>query len=98
MFDLPGKPHIELIARTRDEKIVLKGLRQKKLAKIRNEIEELNHHVKIAKAQFLLTDKGNWKFNFLITETGQTIGTKQIIRKRERRLDMISKSVRIKRR
>ena len=90
VFDLPGKPHIELIARTRNEKIVLKGLRDKKLEEIRNEIASLSKHVKIAKVQFLLNDKGNWKFNYLITETGQSIGKKEIIKKREHRLNMMS--------
>lgn len=90
VFDLPGKPHIELIARTRDEKLVLKGLRENKLEAIRDEISSLNKSVKIAKVQFILTNKGNWKFNFLITETGQTIGTKDSIKKREHRLEIIS--------
>jgi hypothetical protein len=90
VFDLPGKPHIELIARTRDEKLVLKGLRDKKLEAIRKEIDSLNKNVKVTKVQFLLNEKGKWKFNFLITETGQTIGTKISVKKRERRLEVIS--------
>jgi hypothetical protein len=90
VFDLPGKPHIELIARTRDEKLVLKGLQEKKLSKIRQEIEELNKNVKIAKAQFVLSDKGKWTFNYLITDTGQTIGKKITFKRREQRLSIIS--------
>ncbi|WP_170252639.1 hypothetical protein [Adhaeribacter aerolatus] len=90
VFDLPGKPHIELIARTRDEKLVLKGLREKKLEAIRDEIDSLSKNVKIAKAQFILTNKGNWKFNYLITEIGQTIGTKEGIKKREHQLEIMS--------
>jgi hypothetical protein len=90
VFDLPGKPHIELIARTKDEKLVLKGLRDKQLEEIRKEIDSLTKHVEIAKVQFLLSEKGKWKFNYLITETGQTIGKKEIFKKREHRLNIIS--------
>jgi hypothetical protein len=90
IFDLPGKPHIELLARTKDEKLVLKGLRDKQLEEIRKEIDSLTKHVEIAKVQFLLSEKGKWKFNYLITETGQTIGKKEIFKKREHRLNIIS--------
>lgn len=90
VFNLPGKPHIELLARTRDEKLVLKGLRSKKLKTIREEIESINKNIKIAKVQFILNDKGNWNFNYLITHKGQTIGTKEILQKREHLMDIIS--------
>lgn len=96
VFDFPGKPHIELIARTRDEKLVLKGLSENKLKSIRQEIDDLNKNVSIAKVQFLLSDKGKWVFNYLITETGQTIGTKTIIKKREQRLKIISSKLKMR--
>ncbi|OIQ97497.1 hypothetical protein GALL_205070 [mine drainage metagenome] len=92
VFDFPGEPHIELIARTRNEKLVLKALKENQLTEIKNEIKSLNKNVKIAKAQFLLSDKGKWKFNYLITESGQTIGKKVAFKNREKRLQIISKS------
>ena len=79
-----------MLARTKDEKLVLKGLRDKQLEEIRKEIDSLTKHVEIAKVQFLLSEKGKWKFNYLITETGQTIGKKEIFKKREHRLNIIS--------
>lgn len=91
VFEFTGKPHIELIARTRDEKLVLKGLRDNQLKEIQHEIGKLSESIQIAKVQFLLSEKGKWKFNYLITEKGETIGKKVSFSKRDRKLEMISK-------
>jgi hypothetical protein len=87
VFNLPGKPHIELIARTRDQKLVLKGLSKKRISKIKEDIKGLSKNVEIAKVQFLLSDKGHWKFNYLITKRGETIGKKVAFERREKRFD-----------
>jgi len=91
IFDLPGKPHIELIARTRNEDLVLKSLNKNKLSQVRTEIEKLSQNVKISKVQFLLSAKGTWKFNYLLTDSGQTIGKKAVFNKRDKRIEMITK-------
>jgi hypothetical protein len=91
VFELPGKPHIELVARTRDQKVVLKGLTEKRLAKIKDQIEYLNNHVKIAKVQFILSPKGNWQFNYLLTEDGKSIGKKEAFAKRDKKLELMPK-------
>jgi hypothetical protein len=91
VFNLPGKPHIELIARTRDQKLVLKGLSKKRISKIKEDIKGLSKNVEIAKVQFLLSDKGHWKFNYLITKRGETIGKKVAFERREKRFEMIKK-------
>jgi hypothetical protein len=70
-------------------KLLLKGLRNKKIEAIHKEIDSLKKSVKVAKFQFLLNKKGNWKFNFLITETDHTMGTKVRIKKRERHLEVL---------
>lgn len=91
VFNLPGKPHIELIARTRDQKLVLKGLTEKRISKIKDDIRELSKNVEIAKVQFLLSDKGHWKFNYLITKNGETIGKIIAFERREKRFAMIKR-------
>jgi hypothetical protein len=90
VFDFPGKPHIELIARTTDQKLILKSLKGKQLQVIKEDIKSLSEHVKIAKVQFLLSNKGKWDFNYLITENGETIGKKVAFEKREHRLEIIN--------
>lgn len=82
IFEIPGKPHIELIAKTRDENVLKKAFTKKRLDKVRTEITELLSEVSIAKIQFLMTSDSKWKFNYLITERGQVIGTKESFEQR----------------
>lgn len=91
VFDIPGIPHIELIAKTRDQELLLKSLSEKKISLVREKIEELSKNVKIAKIQFLLDKKGNWKFNYLITKNGSSIGTKESFKKRNKKFELITK-------
>ena len=77
IFDIPGKPHIELIAKTRDENSIKKAFSKKRLDKVKVEIEEISSEVGVAKIQFLMTTESKWKFNYLITNTGKIIGTKE---------------------
>jgi len=91
IFDFPGTPHIELIARTRDKNLVLKSLSENKIADVKKEIEELSKHINIAKVQFLLSKKGKWKFNYLITSNGEAIGKKISFENRDKRIEMIHK-------
>lgn len=91
IFDFPGKPHIELIARTRDEKLVLKALSKKRLTDVKKEIEELSQNVDIAKIQFLLSTKGRWKFNYLLTANGEAIGDKLAFGRRDRKYELMGK-------
>lgn len=94
VFEVPGKPHVELIARTRDEKLVIKGLSKKSIEQMQSQIDQMSKRVVIAKIQFLLTPKGKWKFNYLITDTGSTIGTIESFSRRDKKIQMMGKSKR----
>lgn len=87
IFDYPGKPHIQLIAKTRDAGLLLKALTR--ISNVLKEIENHKKHVNIAKVQYILDDKGKWKFNYLLTTDGKSIGKKKAIAKRERRNEII---------
>jgi len=91
VFEIPGKPHIELIARTRDEKLVLKSLSKKRITEMKEELDDLSKNVSIAKIQFLLNEKGKWKFNFLITDKGAAIGTKISFTRRDKKFEMMGR-------
>lgn len=90
VFEVTGEPHIELIAKTRDEEFVLNALKDKKLIKVQNEIESLSKKFEIDKVQFILTDKGKWKFNYLLTKKGESLGRRTTIKKRDRRMEVIT--------
>lgn len=87
IFDYPGEPHIQLIAKTRDSHLLLRALTR--ISNVLKEIEDLKKNVNIAKVQFTLDDKGKWKFNYLLTVDGKSIGKKKAIAKRERRNEII---------
>lgn len=91
VFDSPGDPHVEFIARTRNKELVLKGLSNNRLAEAKEEIYNLSQHINIAKVQFILTPKGRWKFNYLLTKQGEVIGKKIAFDKRDKRIQMIEK-------
>lgn len=88
IFDYPGEPHIQLIAKTRDSQLLLKALT--KVSNVLKEIEDLlKKNVNITKIQFILDQKGKWEFNYLLTSDGKSIGKKKTIAKRERRNEII---------
>ncbi|WAC12530.1 hypothetical protein [Dyadobacter pollutisoli] len=82
IFDIPGKPHIELIAKTRYEGAIKKAFSKKRLDKVKSEITDLLTEVPISKIQFIMNSDSKWKFNYLITEKGQVIGTKESFEQR----------------
>lgn len=92
IFDYPGTPHIELIARTRDKDLVLNALNSHQLSKVGKKITDLSKHINIAKVQFVLSNKGKWKFNYLLTDKGEVIGTKTVFKKRDKKIEMINRN------
>ena len=90
IFNYPGEPHIQLIAKTRNSRLLLKALT--KLSNVFKEIENLKKNVDIAKIQFILDNKGKWSFNYLLTADGKSIGKKSAIAKREKRNEIILKN------
>lgn len=83
IIEIPGMPHIELFARTDDAELISKGLTEKNLVAVGQEINRLSQFIEIGKIQFVLSDKGRWKFNYLLTMKGETIGKKSSFRTRD---------------
>ncbi len=83
IFELHGTPHIELFARTDDPSLISKGLTEKNLCLVRDEVERLSQFVEIGKIQFVLSENGKWKFNYLLTVKGEAIGKKSIFKTRD---------------
>jgi len=91
VIKLAGKPEIELFAKITDPEMLIRALKQNKLEKLRDEIQAINVNVDFEKIQFILTEKGKWKFNFLLTEKGETIGRKVSFKKRDKMLELVTK-------
>jgi hypothetical protein len=52
-------------------------------------LDDLSRNVSIAKIQFLLNEKGKWKFNYLISDRGEAIGTKISFQRRDRKFQLM---------
>jgi len=88
VIKVPGKPEIELFARVKDAEDLIKALKPRKIEKVKDEMTEFSEKIKVEKAQFIL-EKGKWKFNYLLTDKGDAIGTKKSFKKRDRVLEYL---------
>jgi hypothetical protein len=84
IFEIHTTPFIELVIKSDDPTLISKGLNEKKLLFVKKEIQKFVNHFSIDRIQFLLTDTGNWKFNYLITDKGEVIGQKSSFDERDR--------------
>jgi hypothetical protein len=89
IFELHGEPYIELHAKTDNADLVVKGLSINQLSKMRQRVNELSEHVKIAEAHFDLSKKGSWAFTYLVAIDGTQIGKKSIFKKRDQLMKRI---------
>ncbi|WP_139113084.1 hypothetical protein [Mucilaginibacter sp. PPCGB 2223] len=89
VFQINGIPNIELIAKTSDHDLIIKALKDNKLKAMIEEIDFYRSKFEIEKIQFILTTKGKWKFNYLLTPNGAVVGKKDSFKKRDRRLDIV---------
>ena len=90
IFVVPTTPEIEFVARTTDPNSVLSAL---VLDKLEPSIEHAKHFGRVldaAKLQYLLNENGEWEFNYLLTNTGGTIGTKKAFANRARKIEMMA--------
>ena len=92
VIKFPSESEIELFARTRNPEILINALKDKKVRKLRSGIDEIRSHTDFEKIQFILTDKGKWTFNYLLTSKGEAIGRRVTFKKRDRVLEYISKN------
>jgi hypothetical protein len=93
IFELPGRPFIEFVARSNDSNAVLSALIEENLIEALSRAKELNALFHAEKIQFLLNEKGEWEFNYLLTDTGAVIGTERSFARRERRVQLMLSSM-----
>jgi hypothetical protein len=87
IFEIHSDPFIELIVKSDDSSMLSKGLSEKKLGTLQSELTKFCSHFAVDKIQFKLNDKGNWKFNFLITKKGEVIGNKEAFKERDKQYE-----------
>jgi hypothetical protein len=88
VIQIAGKPEIELFAKIEQPNDLIKALKKNKIKTVRDEIERISEFVEIEQIQFTL-DNNKWKFNYLTTDKGETIGRKKSFKKRDHKREYI---------
>ena len=73
---IDGDPQIELVARSDDADVICKAFCDPSFGGLYDYTVKLNEAFNVDAVQFLLSDDGRWKFNYLLTKSGTAIGTK----------------------
>lgn len=84
IFEVHSDPFIELAIKSDDPSMISKALNEKKLLVVKTEIQKFMKHFPVDRIQFLLSETGNWKFNYLITKKGEVVGQKPGFVERDR--------------
>lgn len=92
IFEIPGDPCIELHIKSDDSKKIFKALEPRKLAKVHLQIQALQENLELSEAYFIMNGKDKWQFSYLITKSGQVVGTKSAFSKRDKLIKRINLS------
>jgi len=88
IFNIYDEPHVELVIRTTEPSEVAPSIMVDNLEKPLKQAQEFRHTLGAERVQFLLDDKGEWKFNYLLTDKGRVIGTKKSFSRKARQFDL----------
>jgi hypothetical protein len=89
IFVVPRQPQIEFVARTSDPNLVLSAIVIEKLKAAMSNAEHLEKTLGAAQIQYLLNEKGEWEFNYLLTKTGGVVGSEKAFSNRSRKFEMM---------
>jgi len=92
IFEIPGNPYIELQIKTDRANEVVNSITEKKLAKIYEKVQDLKCKIDISEIYFVYNTKQKWEFTYLISKTGEVIGTKSSFAKRDKLVNRINLS------
>lgn len=91
VFQMSESMNIELIAITQDVELLMKAIEDDKIKKVLARIEDIKQKFEINRIQFLLNDKGEWEFNYLLTLEGAVIGTEKSYSRKAKALELFRK-------
>ena len=82
-----GIPEVEWVARVSDADAVISALTQAELERCVEKSVDLFHSIDARRVQFILDESGQWEFNYLLTGTGQVIGSPMSYTRQVQRLE-----------
>ena len=77
VLQIPGTPNLELVSRTSDPHEVLMAFKYDTYSALCSDIAEFSRQFEPELIQFILGVDGKWRFNYLLTEDGISIGSRQ---------------------
>ncbi|WP_019912427.1 hypothetical protein [Paenibacillus sp. HW567] len=86
---IPGTPAKEFVIKTADPANVSEAIQLEKLSSAIDEAERLHEALDAQKIQFLLTEDGEWKFNYMLTTSGSVVGTEDAITRRGKAVQLL---------
>lgn len=95
VFEAPGEVGVEFLARTNEPNMILSALERNRLQECFQKVDGLKKTINADKVQFILND-GIWELNFLLTKTGDVIGTPNSRKMRERRFKLMQEEIKHK--
>lgn len=88
VISVPIAPHIELVARTSDASEVVAAIMLDNLEEPLKQAQRCRDELGAERVQFLLNKDGEWKFNYMLTDKGQVIGTKKSFSRKAQQFDL----------
>lgn len=88
LLTAPSTPSIQFVARTKDVEGLIAALHPECIQRAIDTLELYQSTLDIKEAQFLLNNKGEWSWNYLLTAQGQTIGRKKSFRRKVTEIDL----------
>ena len=92
IFEIPGDPYIELQIKSDDANRIVKAISDKNLSKIHQRVHDLQGKIDISEICFVYNSKDKWEFTYLISRTGEVVGTKSTFAKRDKLMNRINLS------
>lgn len=93
IFEFPAPIQIELIAIDKSPETIVNSLKKETLKKLEQKLDELTYKFDAEKIQFELNEKDKWELNYLLTVSGESVGTQKSISKRKLVLDNMFKKL-----
>lgn len=87
-FVLSKEPLIEFVAKTNDADKLISALTIENIEETLNSVAELLNKFGATRIQYILDDN-EWKFNYLLTNEGEVIGTKKSLSRRATRINLL---------
>jgi hypothetical protein len=92
VFEVPGDPMVQYVARSADPNQVLGALTEEKVCEGLQKAASLRGLLGADKVQFLLNEQGDWEFNYLLTKTGEVIGTPESFDRSAKKLELVAEA------